>query len=124
MAAKTVSDRLAPGAEVVLTEDITGMPAGSTGKVVFVNGLQWIRYWVHFDSGPRIGQIGRTKLSTPAELAAKASGTSVKGAGAAAATEAGGAAGGSTASSNAYGVPDFLLERSAGARARWAAKAA
>ena len=119
MAAKTASDLLKVGTRVVLTEDITSMPAGSAGKVVFVNGLQWVRYWVHFDSGPRLGQIGRNKLATPQDLAGPVAGAS--------ATTAGGepeAAGDGAAktSSNAFGVPDYLIERSANARVRLAAK--
>ena len=119
MPTKTASDRLNVGTQVVLTEDITGIPAGSTGKVVFVNGLQWIRYWVHFDSGPRVGQIGRNKLATAGELEAKAKGPAVG------AVSAGVAAEGSAAktSSNAFGIPDYLLDRSVNARARLAAKA-
>lgn len=119
MAAKTVSDLLKVGTRVVLTEDITSMPAGSTGKVVFVNGLQWVRYWVHFDSGPRLGQIGRNKLATPEELAGPAAGTSAKAVDGGAEAAADGAA---KTSSNAFGVPDYLIERSANARARLAAK--
>ncbi len=124
MAAKTApaSDLLKVGTRVVLTEDITSMPSGSTGKVVFVNGLQWIRYWVHFDSGPRLGQIGRGKLSTPEELLEKASGGAKTAGAGAGSAEAAAGDGGAKTSSNAFGVPDYLIERSANARVRLAAK--
>ena len=119
MPAKTASDLLKVGTRVVLTEDITSMPAGSAGKVVFVNGLQWIRYWVHFDSGPRLGQIGRNKLATPQDLAGPVAGATATTAGSEAEATGDGAA---KTSSNAFGVPDYLIERSANARVRLAAK--
>ena len=128
MATKTAAplrptDPLPVNTRVILTEDIVGIPGGTTGKVVFVEGLSWIRYWVHFDTGERRGQIARAKLMTPDEWDRKASGGGPA-ATAVASVEGSGAAATGGGSSNAFGVPDLLIERSKDARARWAAKQA
>lgn len=52
---------------VLATEALRGVPVGTGGKVIHVQGLTWTRYWVWFDNGERVGTIGRTKLATPAE---------------------------------------------------------
>ena len=36
---------------VVAIRDLPGIPEGTGGKVVFVEGFTWIRYWVRFDNG-------------------------------------------------------------------------
>ena len=38
-------------APVRLVDDITGYPAGSSGKVALANGMTWKRYWVRFPDG-------------------------------------------------------------------------
>ncbi len=103
---------------VVLTDDIPGAPRGTKGKVTFVSGLSWIRYWVKFDNGSQIGSIHRDKLATPDEwLAKKDQKTFV-------ATTGGADAGvGIVVDIDPSGIPAHLLERSRNARARLAAKA-
>ena len=98
-----------------------GVPEGTAGKVIHVQGLSWIRYWVWFDNGERVGTLGRNKLATADEWrrrfdapAEAVSSPSVEGAGDAAAT--------ADSSGDVGGVPGHLLERSRAARARWAAK--
>ena len=44
-----------------------GVPVGTEGKVIHVQGLSWIRYWVWFDNGIRLGTIDRAKLATAGE---------------------------------------------------------
>lgn len=116
---------LAPKTRVVSTVDMKGVPRGTTGKVIFVQGLSWIRYWVLFDNGIRVGTLDRSKLATLADWENKA--------GVAADVVAVGAVGAvvstlSTSEAGAGesvgGVPAHLLEKSKAARARWAAKKA
>ncbi|MGQ0616473.1 MAG: hypothetical protein ACT4PW_05705 [Acidimicrobiia bacterium] len=52
---------------VVAVVDMPGIPAGTGGKVAFVEGLTWTRYWVRFDNGVVRGTIDRKKLARPAE---------------------------------------------------------
>jgi hypothetical protein len=115
---------LAPKTRVVATVDMKGVPRGTTGKVIFVQGLSWIRYWVLFDNGIRVGTLDRSKLATLTDWENKAdSSTEVVavGAGGVVAASNGGDAG---AGESIGGVPAHLLEKSKAARARWAAKKA
>jgi hypothetical protein len=61
--------QLKPKERVVATDDMPGIPAGTTGKVIFPEGLTWIRYWVRFDNGVVRGTIDRKKLARPGEWA-------------------------------------------------------
>jgi hypothetical protein len=116
---------LAPKTRVVSTVDMKGVPRGTTGKVIFVQGLSWIRYWVLFDNGIRVGTLDRSKLATLADWENKADASS---AAVAVGTGGGVAASSSTGDGGAGesigGVPAHLLEKSKAARARWAAKKA
>jgi hypothetical protein len=116
---------LAPKTRVVATIDMKGVPRGTTGKVIFVQGLSWIRYWVLFDNGIRVGTLDRSKLATLADWENKA-GTSdeVVAVGNGGAIVATSSAGDSGAGESVGGVPAHLLEKSKAARARWAAKKA
>ena len=60
---------LKPKERVVATEDMPGIPMGTTGKVIFPEGLTWIRYWVRFDNGVIRGTLDRRKLARPGEWA-------------------------------------------------------
>ena len=60
---------LKPKERVVATEDMPGVPMGTTGKVIFPEGLTWIRYWVRFDNGVVKGTIDRRRLARPGEWA-------------------------------------------------------
>ena len=116
---------LAPKTRVVSTVDMKGVPRGTTGKVIFVQGLSWIRYWVLFDNGIRVGTLDRSKLATLADRENKADASAqvvaVSGGAVAAAASVDGGAG---AGESIGGVPAHLLEKSKAARARWAAKKA
>ncbi len=48
---------------VVSAVDLTGVPAGTRGRVKLVNGFAWIRYWVMFDNGVDMGSIDRAQLN-------------------------------------------------------------
>lgn len=106
---------------VTAAVDLPRVPAGTPGSVIAVQGLSWIRYWVWFDNGERVGTIHRDKLMSadewerrndaPVEVAAAAAGPSAG----TADSESGGFA-------NVGPVPGHLIERSRLARERWAAK--
>ena len=117
----TATDELAVGSAVVSTVGLRGVPEGTTGKVIHVQGLSWIRYWVWFDNGQRVGTLGRTKLATPSEwerrhdVVAPVSSAVV-------AVASGGEGAAASTTADVGGVPGHLLERSRAARARFAAK--
>ena len=119
---------------VMATEDLPGVPARTTGKVKMVNGVTWRRYWVFFNNGVHLGSLDSHELVRPGDwdhfLAARAEREAAAAAAAVAAaagatgedTEA--AAAGNDDSPNARlraMVPEYLLERSASARARLSA---
>lgn len=52
---------------VVAAVDLPGIPAGTGGKVTFVAGFDWIRYWVRWENGVTRGSINRANLVRPGE---------------------------------------------------------
>jgi hypothetical protein len=52
---------------VVATTSMPGIPEGTAGKVIIVEGLTWIRYWVRFENGVVRGSINRKQLARPDE---------------------------------------------------------
>jgi hypothetical protein len=62
-------EHLAMKERVVATSDTPGIPEGTTGKVIVVEGLTWIRYWVRFDNGVVRGSLNRKLLARPSEWA-------------------------------------------------------
>ncbi len=102
------------------TVSMRGVPEGTAGKVIHVQGLSWIRYWVWFENGERVGTLGRTKLATADEWSRRFD-APVEAVSTAAVSVGEGAAAGDS-SGDVGGVPGHLLERSRAARARWAAK--
>src|SRR3954470_2140359 len=52
---------------VVAAADMPGIPEGTAGKVIIVEGLTWIRYWVRFANGVVRGSINRRQLARPGE---------------------------------------------------------
>ena len=52
---------------MIARTDLRDVPEGTKGKVVLVNGLTWIRYWVRFENGISMGSVNRANLATPAE---------------------------------------------------------
>ena len=110
---------------VVALQDLVGVPAGTAGRVLLVDGLTWIRYRVLFENGVDIGSIDGSHLARPrdferrrGELAEQASKEAV-----AATVDAGDGDGGAVAAGegavvNGVAVPTHLLERSQRARER------
>ena len=113
--AKTVdlSTRIRAGAKVRATIDLPGVPQGTHGKVAMSNGLTWLRYWVRFENGELLGHIDHDKIV----ISRAWDQFFVHQQQAAAAAEAGVSAGGDSASGgaqvadNAFGVPQYLLDR-------------
>lgn len=114
---------------VMTTRDIGLVGEGVKGKVQLHNGLgPWLRYWVLFENGRRVGQVSHEDLVRPdqldewlqreedranaAERAAEAELSKSEGAGGDAG--AGGGGGGGIADQ----IPAHLLERSKAAKAR------
>ena len=48
--------------DVVAATDLKGVPEGTSGKVMLLNGLDWVRYWVKFENGVEMGSLHRNKL--------------------------------------------------------------
>ena len=121
---------------VVLADDLAGVPEGTPGEVMLHTGLQWVRYWVRFDTGAERGSIHRDKLvredewedflASRAAAEAAAEADELEGAAGGEAPEltagdAGGDAGddaGGDVVVNGATVPAHLLSRSASARER------
>ena len=119
-AALATKNVLTSGARVVAAIEMKGVPAGTPGKVIHVQGLTWTRYWVWFDNGLRVGTLHRDKLMTLDEWARRGEvavkdNSPVAGPAAAASADA-------SATADVGGVPGHLIERSRLARERWAAK--
>src|SRR4051812_31627033 len=76
---KLPDDQLRKKAKVVAVEDLRGVPAGTPGRVILVDGFTWIRYWVRFDNGVDLGSISRPQLATADEWSRHLSGDLVLG---------------------------------------------
>jgi hypothetical protein len=130
MAAENGADRFKSGDRVVAAEPMPGLPEGTKGKVIMVEGLTWIRYWVRFDNGVVRGSLHRDRLARAGEwraiLAERARVAALppeeeKTADEADETAEAGAGDGAAAPSGsglASRVPAHLLERSRQARAK------
>ena len=111
---------LKTGSRVVAAVEMKGVPAGTPGKVIHVQGLSWIRYWVWFDNGLRVGTLHRDKLMTLDQWARRGEAPEAVALGVAGPATA--AAPDAAPSGDVGGVPGHLIERSRLARERWAAK--
>lgn len=109
-----LSQRIKAGAKVLATTDLPGVPKGTRGKVAMSNGITWKRYWVRFDNGELLGHVDHGNIvieraweryfaEKDAAEAAAAAGASAGGT-----ADAGGASG---QADNAFGVPQYLLDR-------------
>lgn len=108
---------------VTAAVDLPRVPAGTGGSVIQVQGLSWIRYWVWFDNGERVGTIHRDKLMSAQEWERRNDAPVAAVATAAGPTADSGAdTGGTSGFANVGPVPGLLIERSRLARERWAAK--
>src|SRR5579862_8837161 len=50
--------------KVAAAHDLPGVPAGTPGKVLLVNGFSWVRYRVRFDNGSERGMLSADDLTT------------------------------------------------------------
>jgi hypothetical protein len=124
--AKGVATEFRRNERVRALDDLPGVPKGTVGKVLLVDGFTWTRYRVAWDNGYDLGSIDGSHLSRPKEfeaaLALREAGPSTavattNGDGAEAAAEAGG----EDKTVNGVSVPGHLLERSRRARERLSA---
>jgi hypothetical protein len=104
-------------------DELPGVPLGTEGRVLLVDGFTWTRYRVTFDNGYDLGSIDGSHLSRPREFdAALAQREAASQAVAEVATddEGGGAAAatGEGKTVNGVSVPAHLLDRSKRARER------
>ena len=117
-----LSQRIRSGAKVLATTDLPGVPKGTRGKVAMSNGITWKRYWVRFDNGEMLGHVDHDNIvierawdryfaEKEAAEAAAAAGMTAGG------DDAGGGGGG--AADNAFGVPQYLLDRTQAALERF-----
>ena len=119
-------DVLHVGDTIVAVAAVGDIPEGTRGRIKVVDGFEWIRYWVAWDTGEWTGSVDSASVVAESRLeqyradrAAAAERAAVKAA-APVAVEADAAGNGGEAS----GVPEHLLERSRQARARKSAQAA
>ncbi|MFA5566398.1 MAG: hypothetical protein WC184_10530 [Acidimicrobiia bacterium] len=57
------NDELKRHQKVVATTDLIGVPAGTKGKVLLVNGIgPWIRYRVLFENNVERGNVLRSEI--------------------------------------------------------------
>jgi hypothetical protein len=104
---------------VVAATDLPGIPAGTMGKVFFVAGFDWIRYWVRWENGVERGSINRKHLVRPgepfgaelAELEAAAAEVASAPASSGGGADAGGGDGGGATVGGVH-IPSHLLDRS------------
>ena len=113
--AKTVdlTTRIRAGAKVRATTDLQGVPKGTNGKVAMSNGLTWKRYWVRFENGELLGQVDHddivlTRAWDQYFIEQDAAASAVASGGTASAA---GGSGGGAGADNAFGVPQYLLDR-------------
>jgi hypothetical protein len=59
------------GGKVTAATDLPGVPAGTQGKVMLVNGFQRLRYWVHFVNGVDLGQLDGEQIAPLTKKQAK-----------------------------------------------------
>ena len=113
-------DILKKKAAVIARKDLRDVPEGTKGKVVLVNGLSWIRYWVRFENGITMGSVNRANLATPAEWQRHLNGEDVEEAAATGGSDGDAAAAddGGGVAINGVLVPQKLIDRTKAARAR------
>lgn len=116
--AKTVdlASRIKAGAKVKATVDLPGVPKGTKGKVAMSNGITWIRYWVRFENGELLSHVNHDEIVIARAwdqffIEQERAAAAAEAAAAGNAVDAGGGGGASAGGDNAFGVPQFLLDR-------------
>ncbi|HEY8525666.1 MAG TPA: hypothetical protein VIL48_11910 [Acidimicrobiales bacterium] len=124
MAKAATIDRFKRGETVKNLDALPGVPAGTRGRVLLVDGFYWTRYRVLFENGVDIGSIDGSMLARPKQfeeaLARREAAAKAEEAQAETGGDGGGAAagGGEAKTVNGVSVPGHLLERSKRARER------
>ncbi len=115
--AKTVDlqNRIRSGAKVKATVDLPGVPMGTKGKVALSNGVTWLRYWVRFDNGELLSHVNHDDIviarAWDQYFVEKQRAAEAAEAAAAGVTTDSGGGGASAGADNAFGVPQYLLDR-------------
>lgn len=115
--AKTVDlqSRIRSGAKVKATVDLPGVPKGTQGKVAMSNGITWLRYWVRFENGELLSHVDHDDIvisrAWDQYFVAKERAAEAAAAAAAGVSTGDGDGGGSGGGDNAFGVPQYLLDR-------------
>ena len=104
-------------------DELPGVPLGTEGRVLLVDGFTWTRYRVTFDNGYDLGSIDGSHLSRPGEFQdalAQREAAGQQETAATSADESGGAAAatGEGKTVNGVSIPAHLLDRSKRARER------
>lgn len=125
MVKRVVASEFRRNEKVKALDDLPGVPRGSEGRVLLVDGFTWTRYRVAFANGRDIGSIDGGQLCRPKEyeaaLAEREKAAAVVAEGASANgedAEATPAPTGEGAVVGSASVPAHLLERSRRARGR------
>ena len=120
MASTATTNDLKKGTRVIAAHGLAHVPEGTKGKVMLVNGLSWIRYWVRFENGITMGSVNRANLATPAEWQRHLNGEDVEEAAATGGSDGDAAAAddGGGVAINGVLVPQKLIDRTKAARAR------
>jgi hypothetical protein len=58
--------------KVASAHDLPGVPSGTPGKVLLVNGFSWVRYRVRFENGTERGMLSAGDLTTAEAAVAEA----------------------------------------------------
>ena len=54
----SVAQNIRKGDKVIASHDLAdGVKAGDRGRVMIVNGFEWVRYWVRFDGGQELSWL-------------------------------------------------------------------
>ena len=121
---KGVATEFRRNERVRVLDDLPGVPKGTEGKVLLVDGFTWTRYRVAFDNGYDLGSIDGGHLSRPKEFESALEQREVATTAVATTSNGDGAAvepAGESKSVNGVSVPGHLLERSQRARGRLSA---
>jgi len=117
-----LQQRIKSGAKVLATTDLPRVPKGTRGKVAMSNGITWKRYWVRFENGELLGHIDHDDIVIERAWERYFAEKEAAAAAAEAAAQAGGSAeagGGGGGGDNAFGVPQYLLDRTQAALERF-----